>query len=113
MSNKLTTLSEWLKEHYMVPVWVSGFFILLISVLFSVSILYGYWSNGLWGTHFELSIGFSGIGMLISAVATLFGLAAASTARYKTDSQDNSTKGSRPYGPASDIVNKIRGAIEK
>ena len=95
MKQMILNFSEWLKENYQVLNYGAGFAIIIVLLAWSLSILYGYWSNGLRGTHFDLSAGLTGVTVLAGAAVTIFGLATSSNAKYKTDSQFNSPVGQK------------------
>lgn len=80
----------------MALVYLAGAWVLLIFTLWSASLLFGFWANGIWGTKFELSIGMAGIGTIATAGATVYGIARAAQAKYMTDSRFNSPGGERP-----------------
>lgn len=82
----------------MVLVFLAGAWILLILTLWTLSILIGFWSNGIWGTKFELNVGITGIGTIAAAGATVYGIARAAVAKYQTDSRFNSPANEKPKG---------------
>lgn len=90
MKDRILAFSEWLRENYLVLIYAAGFVIVMVLLAWSISILYGYWSNGLWGTKFDLTAGLTGVTVLAGGAVTIFGLAMTSNGKYKTDSQFNS-----------------------
>ena len=52
MKQKITEFGTWAENNYMVLVYAAGALVLPLLFLLALSLLYGYWSNGLWGTHF-------------------------------------------------------------
>ena len=107
MKDNILTFANWIKDNYTVLIYMAGFFILMMLLTLLFSILYGYWSNGLWGTKFELSVGFTGVGILSAAAGTVFGLAATSNAKYKIDSQLNSPDSVHPYQQVTSIIKGV------
>lgn len=82
----------------MVLIFLAGAWILLILTLWTVSILLGFWANGLCGTKFELNVGITGIGTIAAAGATVYGIARAAQQKYMTDSRFNSPAAEKPAG---------------
>lgn len=68
--------------------------LLLVTVV--LSWLYGYWSNGILGTHFEISSCWTGVGAIAAAFASIVGLAKAAWTKYSQDSQFNTLNGHMP-----------------
>lgn len=58
--------------------------------------LYGYWSNALCGTKFELNSCWSGITVVITGLGGVAALAKAAWTKYRTDSELNSPQGIAP-----------------
>lgn len=87
---------EWSKDNYMVLVYGAGVVLLPFLFVLAFSLIYGYWSNGLYGTHFELSVGFSGVTVLATAAATIYGIANQAAKQYSIDSELNSEHGKAP-----------------
>lgn len=65
-----------------------GLFSALVVLL---SWLYGYWSNGLWGTHFEINSCWQGISACGMGLVGLF--------KWLVDSTKNSPSGEYPIPP--------------
>lgn len=82
----------------MVLIFLAGAWILLILTLWTISILLGFWANGLCGTKFELNVGITGIGTIAAAGATVYGIARAAQQKYMTDSRFNSPANEKPKG---------------
>ena len=93
---RVTTFGHWAEDNYMLLVYAAGAMILPLLFILAFSLLYGYWSNGLWGTHFELSVGFSGVTVLATATATVYGIARQGNVKYDIDSKLNSEQGKAP-----------------
>ena len=98
MKQRITEFGEWAEKNHMVLVYAAGALVLPLLFLLALSLLYGYWSNGLWGTHFELSVGFSGVTVLATAAATVYGIAKQANVKYRVDSELNSEPGKAPRG---------------
>ena len=102
MKQKITEFGTWAENNYMVLVYAAGALVLPLLFLLALSLLYGYWSNGLWGTHFELSVGFSGVTVLATAAATIYGIAKQANAKYRTNSELNSEPYKAPRGNSNE-----------
>ena len=74
--------------------------------------LYGYWSNALSGTHFELSSCWQGITVVGTGIAGIVGLGKACWTKYGMDSRYNSEQG-KPYisNIASAVGAERKGAV--
>lgn len=75
-------------------------FLLLIMMLFICAVmfswLFGFWSNALYGTHFELSSCWQGVGVIVTGLGGVAALAKAAWSKYSTDSRFNSELGVMP-----------------
>lgn len=71
---------------------------LLAAFTVLLSWLYGYWSNGLWGTHFEINSCWQGLGGIVAGLGGVAALAGTQYAKYYLDSKYNSAEGKSPEG---------------
>jgi hypothetical protein len=78
-----------------------GLFAALVVLL---SWLYGYWSNGLWGTHFEINSCWQGISACGMGLVGLF--------KWLVDSTKNSPSGEYPIPPPPVDGSKNRSDVE-
>lgn len=78
-----------------------GLFSALVVLL---SWLYGYWSNGLWGTHFEINSCWQGISACGMGLVGLF--------KWLVDSTKNSPSGEYPVPPRPVDGSKNRSDVE-
>ena len=78
-----------------------GLFAALVVLL---SWLYGYWSNGLWGTHFEINSCWQGISACGMGLVGLF--------KWLVDSTKNSPSGEYPIPPRPVDGSKNRSDVE-
>lgn len=78
-----------------------GLFSALVVLL---SWLYGYWSNGLWGTHFEINSCWQGISACGMGLVGLF--------KWLVDSTKNSPSGEYPIPPRPVDGSKNRSDVE-
>jgi hypothetical protein len=78
-----------------------GLFAALVVLL---SWLYGYWSNGLWGTHFEINSCWQGISACGMGLVGLF--------KWLVDSTKNSPSGEYPIPPRPVDNSKNRSDVE-
>ena len=92
----IVDFGEWSKDNYMVLVYGAGAILLPFLFVLAASLIYGYWSNGLYGTKFELTVGFSGVTVLATAAGTVYGIANQAAKQYRIDSELNSEEGKAP-----------------
>ena len=55
-----------------------------------------FWSNGLYGTHFEINSCWQGVSAVGAGIVTVVGLAKAAWTKYGLDSKYNSPEGQKP-----------------
>ena len=67
-------------------------FLMGILALVMLSWLFGYWSNGLYGTHFEINSCWQGLAGIVTGLGGLATMAA----KYYIDSKYNSNNGEKP-----------------
>ena len=67
-------------------------FLMGILGLVMLSWLFGYWSNGLYGTHFEINSCWQGLAGIVTGLGGLTTMAA----KYYIDSKYNSNNGEKP-----------------
>ena len=67
-------------------------FLMMFLALVMLSWLYGYWSNGLFGTHFEINSCWQGLAGIVTGLGGLATMAA----KYYVDSKYNSDHGTMP-----------------
>ena len=67
-------------------------FLMFFLALVMLSWLYGYWSNGLYGTKFEINSCWQGLAGIVTGLGGL----AAMAAKYYVDSRYNSNNGVMP-----------------
>lgn len=77
---------------------------LLAAFTVLLSWLYGYWSNGLWGTHFEINSCWQGISACGMGLVGLF--------KWLVDSTKNSPSGEYPVPPRPVDNSKNRSDVE-
>ena len=68
-------------------------FLMCFLALVMLSWLYGYWSNGLFGTKFEINSCWQGLAGIVTGLGGL----AAMAAKYYVDSKYNSSTGEMPH----------------
>lgn len=107
----LIQFGTWAENNYLALVYLAAALILPLLFLLCLSLLYGYWSNGLWGTHFELSVGFSGVSVLATAAATVYGIARAGNIKYRIDSELNSKQGEAPL--KNTVQNTVQASVDE
>ena len=67
-------------------------FLMGILGLVMLSWMFGYWSNGLYGTHFEINSCWQGLAGIVTGLGGLATMAA----KYYIDSKYNSNNGEKP-----------------
>lgn len=67
-------------------------FLMFFLGLVMMSWLFGYWSNGLYGTRFEINSCWQGLAGIVTGLGGLATMAA----KYYIDSKYNSTEGEKP-----------------
>ena len=97
MRDKFLEAADWAQHNWLALVIAMIVLMLGFLCVVMVSWLYGYWSNALNGTKFELSSCWSGITVVITGIGGVAALAKAAWTKYATDSQYNSAAGVRPY----------------
>lgn len=97
MKEKFVAAADWAQKNWLALVIAMIVLMLIFICLVMFSWLYGYWSNALHGTKFELSSCWSGITAVITGIGGITALAKAAWTKYGMDSQYNSAAGSRPY----------------
>lgn len=97
MKNKILQLAEWVQVNWLALIIFMVVVMLLFVCIIMFSWLYGYWSNALRGTKFELSSCWSGITVVITGLTGVAALAKAAWTKYSTDSQYNSPNGLPPF----------------
>ena len=97
MKDKVLQFGRWAESNHMTLIYLAGAWVLTLLSLWSLSILLCFWLNGLFGYHFELNVGISGIATIATAGATVYGIARAAQAKYVTDSKYNSVESALPY----------------
>lgn len=97
MKNKIVRFAEWAQANWLALI----IFMVLVMMIFLLAVmlswLYGYWSNALGGTKFDLSSCWSGVTVVIIGLGGVAALAKAAWTKYDTDSQYNSNLGQHPY----------------
>lgn len=93
---------KWAEHHWLAIVIFTLIGMLTFVSLIAFSWLYGYWSNALAGTKFEIASCWQGISVVITGLAGVAALAGAGWAKYHTDSKFNSVKGEKPRFTSED-----------
>ena len=85
-------LKSFIKEVQTKQVGLLMTFLMGILGLVMLSWLFGYWSNGLYGTHFEINSCWQGLAGIVTGLGGLATMAA----KYYIDSKYNSNDGEKP-----------------
>lgn len=96
MKDKITSFSTWAQKNWLGLVIVLLCLMMLFICAVMASWLYGYWSNALAGTRFELSSCWQGVGVVVTGLGGVASMAGVCWAKYNTDSKLNSPPGERP-----------------
>lgn len=102
MKNKILQFSNWAQANWLALIILLIILMMLFVCAIMFSWLYGYWSNALYNTKFDLSSCWSGITVVITGLGGVAALAKAAWTKYSTDSQYNTPQGS--FSP--DVINK-------
>ena len=93
---KIVQFGQWAEKNWLPLVIVLSVMMMIFLCLVLFSWLYGYWSNALVGTHFEVMSCWSGVTAIIGGLAGIVGLAKAAWTKYGMDSRYNSPVGTMP-----------------
>lgn len=96
MKQKIIQFATWAQTNWLALIILM--ILLMLSFLCTVmfSWLYGYWSNALYDTKFDLSSCWSGVTVVATGLGAVAALAKAAWTKYSTDSQYNSVIGQMP-----------------
>ena len=100
MIDKFISIAAWLEKHWIALVIMLVCFMMLFLTAVMMSWLYGYWSNALSGTKFELNSCWQGIGTVVTGLGGVAGLAGVAWSKYHIDSKYNSPAGIKPLTSA-------------
>lgn len=106
--HRLIDFASWAEKHWIALVILLVCCMMLFLSAVMVSWLYGYWSNALTGTKFELGSCWQGIGTVVTGLGGVAGLAGVAWSKYHIDSKYNSPAGMKPptsviKPPASEV----------
>lgn len=96
MKEKFIQFSNWAQLNWLGFVIFMVVLMLAFVCVIAFSWLFGYWSNALYGTKFELNSCWSGITVVITGLGGVAALAKAAWTKYRTDSEFNSLLGEQP-----------------
>lgn len=97
MKLKLNKVSKFLTKNWLGVVILLTAILMFFVLIVCFSWLYGYWSNALWGTKFEISSCWQGFSILVTGLGGIVALAKAGYSAFKIDSKYNSKEGEQPY----------------
>lgn len=93
MKDKVLQFADWAETHWLALVIYAVLFLLLCLAVVLVSWIYGFWSNGLWGTKFDVNSCWSGVTVIVAGLGGVTALAKAAWTKYNADSQFNTPQG--------------------
>jgi len=105
LKNGITSFGLWAQVHWLALVIFMVIIMLLFLCLVLCSWLIGYWANALYGTKFELSSCWTGVGVVITGLGGVAALAKAAWTKYGIDGEFNTLPG---QGMAPIINNIIK-----
>lgn len=111
MKEKIIKFGKWAQHNWLALIIILA--VVMMSFLCAVmfSWLYGYWSNAIAGTKFELSSCWTGITVVATGLGGIVALAKACWTKYGMDSQYNSAQGKAPTAAlAADVLGKAETA---
>lgn len=94
LMNKILIFAGWAQANWLALVVIMTIIWMLFLCAVAFSWLFGYWSNALNDTHFEIGSCWTGIGAIGVAFGSILSLAGAAWAKYHTDSKFN--QGDKP-----------------
>lgn len=94
--DRIVRFGQWAQENWLALVIILSVIMMTFLCLILCSWLFGYWSNALRGTHFELMSCWSGVTAVAGGLAGIVGLAKAAWTKYGMDSRFNSAPGTMP-----------------
>ena len=97
MKKKFKELTTWAQRNWLAIIIFLAVAMMGFLCLVMFSWLYGYWSNALAGTKFDLGSCWQGISVVVAGLGGVVALAKACWTKYSTDSKYNSEKGEKPY----------------
>ena len=97
MKERFLAAADWAQKNWLALVIAMIVLMLIFVCAIMLSWLYGYWSNALNGTRFELASCWPGITVVITGIGGITALAKAAWTKYAADSRFNSEAGMRPY----------------
>ena len=104
MKKRILKFAEWAQANWLALVIFMVILMLLFVCAIMFSWLFGYWSNALRGTKFDLNSCWSGITVVITGLGGVAALAKAAWTKYNADSQYNTPPGSY----SADVINKMK-----
>lgn len=102
MKSRFIRFGEWAQTNWLALIAILAVVLFVLLVVIVLSWLYGFWSNGLCGTKFEINSCWQGVSAVGAGIVTVVGLAKAAWTKYGLDSKYNSPEGQRPTA-----INKI------
>lgn len=93
MERKLIDIFGWIKENQ-IGLLLSAMMFFLVVVL--CCWLYAFWSNGLYGTKFDLGSCWQGLTVVATGLVTVAGFASKDYVKHWIDSKYNSKEGESP-----------------
>lgn len=97
LKKKIVHFAKWAEDNWLAMIIFAMVSMLCFVSLIAFSWLFGYWSNALYGTRFELNSCWQGITAVITGMGGIAALAKAAWTKYRTDSEFNSRIGEEPY----------------
>nr|DAX05855.1 MAG TPA: hypothetical protein [Caudoviricetes sp.] len=104
MKKTIISLGQWGQKHWLQLIIIMSILMMVFLFLVLLSWLFGYWSNALRGTHFELMSCWSGVTAVVGGFATIVGLGKACWTKYGYDSRFNSARYTMPTPPVNPLT---------
>lgn len=96
MKSRFMKFCSWAQANWLALVIFLTVVWMLFLCIVAFSWLYGFWANGLYGTHFDLGSCWQGIGAIMLGFGSILGLAKAAWTKYQADSEHNTLPGHAP-----------------
>lgn len=97
MKKLFKDVSKWAQKNWLAIIIFLAVAMMGFLCLVMFSWLYGYWSNALAGTKFDLGSCWQGISVVVAGLGGVVALAKACWTKYGMDSKYNSAPAAHPY----------------
>ncbi len=96
MKENIIAFGKWAQDNWLALIIMMGAVMMIFLCLVMISWIYGYWSNALYGTKFDLASCWAGVSVVVTGLGGMVGLGKAAWTKYGMDSRWNSNLGCPP-----------------